>query len=143
MKPYFALSLLAVMCCNVGAAEPQQTVVPHSADPILVTDGPQQDAALMNKAGLPPQPAEQPPAQPVQPPETTQATPPSAPTAAPPQAGSQTDQAPSATQNSDELPPPSPLYSAAQKQVSPLTPDEVRQLRGRKRISTGRWLPRR
>ncbi|KJF75646.1 hypothetical protein UA70_30490, partial [Raoultella planticola] len=46
MKPYFALSLLAVMCCNVGAAEPQQTVVPHSADPILVTDGPQQDAAL-------------------------------------------------------------------------------------------------
>jgi hypothetical protein len=28
MKPYFALSLLAVMCCNVGAAEPQQTVVP-------------------------------------------------------------------------------------------------------------------
>lgn len=92
MKPYFALSLLAVMCCNVGAAEPQQTVVPHSADPILVTDGPQQDAALMNKAGLPPQPAEQPPAQPVQPPETTQATPPSAPTAALPQAGSQTDQ---------------------------------------------------
>ncbi|MDY1847626.1 hypothetical protein RKJ08_29760 [Klebsiella pneumoniae] len=40
MKPYFALSLLAVMCCNVGAVETQQTVVPHSADPILVTDGP-------------------------------------------------------------------------------------------------------
>ncbi|MGN9651177.1 hypothetical protein [Klebsiella michiganensis] len=78
MKPYFALSLLAVMCCNVGAVETQQTVVPHSADPILVTDGPQQDAALMNKAGLPPQPAEQPPAPPVQAPETTQAAPPSA-----------------------------------------------------------------
>ena len=39
MKQYFALSLLAVMCCNVGAVETQQTVVPNSADPILVTDG--------------------------------------------------------------------------------------------------------
>lgn len=132
MKPYFALSLLAVMCCNVGAVETQQTVVPHSADPILVTDGPQQDAALMNKAGLPPQPAEQPPAPAVQPPETTQAAPPSASTAAAPQASSQTDPAPATTPGSDELPPPSPLYSAAQKQVAPLTPDEVRQLRGQK-----------
>ncbi|MBC3215983.1 conjugal transfer protein TraN, partial [Serratia fonticola] len=32
---------------------------------------------------------------------------------------------------SDPLPPPSPLYAQAEEAVSPLTPDEIRQLRAR------------
>jgi len=36
------------------------------------------------------------------------------------------------TPHSEALPPPSPLYGAASAMVSPLTPDEVRALRGKK-----------
>lgn len=120
MKQYFALSLLAVMCCNVGAAEKTETVDTKSTDPILV------------KAGLPAQPAAPQSAPPVQQPavaqptQTTQAPPVQQPVSPPP------PQPQAEGSVSDALPPPSPLYNAAQQQISPLSPDEVRSLRGQK-----------
>lgn len=121
MKKRFVISLLALMCSQAWAAE---------TPPDAPQTGWQQAVDL---AGMQPQKPSTatPPAPPAQPAATT---PPSTPdtnaTSAAPTPVTATNGQASPVSGDDALPPPSPVYQAAQAQVAPLSPGEVRELRG-------------
>jgi intracellular multiplication protein IcmK len=108
MKTRFVISLLALMCSQAWAAETPpdapQTGWQQAVD--LAGMQPQKPSTAMPPAPPAAQPAAQ--SQPSAP-ATGQATP---------------------VDGDDPLPPPSPVYQAAQAQVAPLSPGEVRELRG-------------
>ena len=131
MKKRLALSFLAMMCSHAWSAEQPQSPPPDTSwqsaagpDSGQAQPAPQNANDLQQQAGLLAQPASQPAA----PPQQAQAAPQAQPAA--PQQQQATPQA--AQTQGDDLPLPSPLYKAAQAQVSPLSPDEVRELRGQK-----------
>lgn len=123
MKKYFVLSLLVLVCSQSFAAN---TTTPANNEQ---TQGNWQPA--VNMGGISPQ-------------APATSTPPSAESSAS-NASTANQNAQEANQNTqprntnspdtttssnDSLPPPSPIYQAAQQQVSPLSPDEIRTLRG-------------
>jgi len=117
MKKRFVISLLALMCSQAWAADtPAQTPQTGWQQAVdLAGMQPQKPSTAMPPA---------PPAQPAAPPPTSD---PAAPGAAP--VTPTTGQA-APVSGDDALPLPSPVYQAAQAQVAPLSPGEVRELRG-------------
>lgn len=111
MKKRFVISLVALVCSQAWAAQ-------------TPADTPQTGwQQAVDLAGMQPlKPSTATPPAPVQP-----ATP--APLA-PPQQQTPAQAAAAPVTSTEALPPPSPIYEAAQAQVSPLTPGEVRDLRG-------------
>lgn len=114
MKKYLIVPFLVTL---FGPAVAAGAPPPDTGDPVLEAAASPADIPVTPPAGRPDKAAAS-----AQTTTTAPESPPVTPNTAP--------QAVSG--NSDALPPPSPLYGAAAAMVSPLTPDEVRALRGKK-----------